>query len=243
MQERIIRELFYRGSSLPYEGSGMERVPVQKGVGFFPGCSGLFSEFTNDPRKRVMILGQDFGTKDYYEGLGKEGEIDTSVTCRQLGVLLADLGIKKEDCFLTNIFMGLRTQGKMIGPSAPANASSDNPFLIASKVFLREQIEIVRPDLVIVLGKHPAQTLAKWWPRDFGGWRDMLGITKPFEKNRFYSPAQGLHQDAIFADFKIRFLFALHPSMSNTHRGLIWGKGNNGRAKEVALLKTLLPEQ
>jgi len=50
------------------------------------------------------------------------------------------------------------------------------------------------------------------------------------------------NKDAVFNDIefeggKIRFMFVLHPSMSNTNRALIWGKGSKD---EVRILKEAL---
>lgn len=242
MREAIINDLFNEACSLPYAGSGMMQVPAMKGKGFFPGCTGLSTGFTSEDTKPVMILGQDFGTQAYYSSVEEtDGELSTSTTFRQLTVLLDELGIKSEDCFFTNIFPGLRESGKMTGPCQPA-LNPESPFAEACNDFLTKQIEAVNPNLVIVLGTSPAKTLATWNLESFPAWKNLAGITKPISANRFYDYAGNLFHDVRYGSTDVRFLFALHPSMSNTHRGLIWGKGGDGRKQEVSLLRNALPK-
>lgn len=188
-----------------------------------------------------MVLGQDFGTQDYYNKVHKEdGEVKMSTTWRNLIPLLVALDISPEACFFTNTFMGLREDGKMTGPCNPA-LNPNSPFSEACKNFLMAQIEAILPELVLVLGTYPARTLAAWWPEDFSDWTALKGVTRPLAENRFYDGLTKPFYDVRFGDKDVRFVFALHPSMSNTHRGLIWGKNGDGGAHEIAHLKAFMP--
>lgn len=73
------------------------------------------------------------------------------MTWRNLSVLLD--GVAPDRVFLTNAHLAL------FG-SSPSFRSADTPFLVACEKLLRDQIETVRPSLVVCLGAPAARRLA-----------------------------------------------------------------------------------
>ena len=139
-------------------------APVKKmlcSTAFFPGGSGLWLGHSSSskmasnkprmPKKKVMILGNDFGLKVWYENaFDYPYENLKSPTWRNLLELLRRAGIKSKDCFFTNAYMGLRITGKPTGQSPGA---ADPEFVErCESFFLDKQIPIQKPRLILVLG-------------------------------------------------------------------------------------------
>ena len=152
----------------PYP-AGICSFPEQvKGTTFFPGGQGLWfeasqEEMPNFPRNGVMVLGQDYDTRASYKNtlaLSKNGNIhpaEKSPTWTNLLKFLKDAGISPQDCFFTNLFMGLRESGKSTGKFPGAK---DKKFVQRCLDFLEEQIEIQRPALILTLGNIVPYTIA-----------------------------------------------------------------------------------
>jgi uracil-DNA glycosylase family 4 len=222
-----IKKLFEKANQLQYdEQCGMGIVEKMQGPGFFPGCNGLHDNQSGSVNKFVMVVGQDFDTKINYDKLGDKGEVDSNTTWRNLKKLLIEINIQESNCFFTNVYMGLRKDGKNTGPS-PAKKSPN--FSNQCQVFFKEQLRVINPELVLILGKEPAKFIAETFPNYFTNWQQ-IGLLK-----EFYQEEKNIYNDLEFENKSIRFLFALHPSMSNTNRSLIWGKGN--KEKETEMLK------
>ena len=129
------------------------------GLGFFPGGTGLWEKGDeNIAGKSIMVLGQDFGTIEYFLNLKGDTESDKQSTWRNLLTVLKEAGIQPTDCFFTNAFLGLR-EGlqKMVGKT-PAWQKQD--FVIACQKFFLQQFSIQKPQLILVLGENPARFLS-----------------------------------------------------------------------------------
>jgi len=227
-----IKKLFEKANQLKYdEHCGMGMIEKMKGSGFFPGCSGLHDEQSDSVNKFVMIVGQDFDTEINYNKLGEKGEVDSNTTWRNLKKLLNDINIPERICFFTNAYMGLRKDGKNTG-SSPAKKSPQ--FAKQCQIFFEEQLRVINPELVLILGKETAKFMAETFPNHFDIWQRM-GLLK-----QFYQDEKNISYDIEFENKKIRFLFVLHPSMSNTNRALVWGKGI--KEKETEILKKHLAD-
>lgn len=139
-------------------------APVKKmlpGTAFFPGGSGLWlghssssktvSNKPSMPKKKIMVLGNDFGLKAGYENaFDYPYENLKSPTWRNLLELLHHAGIKPKNCFFTNAYMGLRITGKRTGQSPGA---ADPEFVErCESFFLDKQIPVQKPRLILVLG-------------------------------------------------------------------------------------------
>ena len=136
-QEQYPTEIqgLFSGQKKLYYPDGVEPVPKMLcSTAFFPGGSGLwnkplkemlpstlqasYSFFVNSkrptmPKKKIMVLGNDFGPKDGYKGVRNNpyGNLHSSATWRNLLELLHHAGIKPKNCFFTNAYMGLRVAG------------------------------------------------------------------------------------------------------------------------------------
>lgn len=130
------------------------------GTAFFPVGRGLAQR--DDYRisnKPVMVLGQDFGTVAYVEALDQRGREDfvNSVTWRELRDLLPKSGILLEECFFTNVYMGLRRDGPMVGVLPAAKNAAYRAWCAD---FLRLQLSLQKLRMIIVLGMEPARFVA-----------------------------------------------------------------------------------
>ncbi|MBC7391495.1 MAG: DNA cytosine methyltransferase [Opitutaceae bacterium] len=96
---------------------------------------------------------------------------------------------------------------------------------------IKKQLQAVKPKLVIVLGKETAKFLTKAFPNKFTKWENIQTL------KQFYANKDAVFNHIEFEGEKIRFVFVLHPSMSNTNRTLIWGKGSKD---EVRILNKAL---
>jgi hypothetical protein len=145
-------------------------VPIAgeiKKKAFFPGGSGIFDESAKISNKKIMVLGQDFDTyQNFLESLNSEKEnIETNKTWIVLLKLLESCKIDPHDCFFTNVIPGARINGSNKGKS-PAFKEKD--FLdFCNEVFLA-QLNIQKPQVILILGLHVARFLAdqtKWYPK------------------------------------------------------------------------------
>lgn len=145
---------------IDFGSSGMVRNDrYLSGLGFFPGGRGLWEKGDeNIAGKSIMVLGQDFGTLEYFLNLKGDTESDKQATWRNLLIVLKESAIHPTDCFFTNAFPGLR-EGlqKMVGKT-PAWQKQD--FIIASQFFFLKQFSIQKPQLILVLGENPARFLS-----------------------------------------------------------------------------------
>ncbi len=241
--------------------------PVKKmlcSTAFFPGGSGLWHTppkkemlpstlqashafFVNlkrptMPKKKIMVLGNDFGLKDGYKGVRNNpyGNLKSSSTWCNLLELLYRARIKPKNCFFTNAYMGLRIAGRHTGPSPGA----DDPKFVerCESFFLDKQIAVQKPRLILALGEHSIKFIAKL-SSDLDPWKEW----KNFEK---------LDADGVSYIEKVSFkdsaeqlatvVALVHPS----GRKMFDGKnvkdrhycGKEGEAAELAMLKDVLEQ-
>ena len=151
----------------PYP-SGTQPVTTQLcGTAFFPGGAGLWREEPTDelpkmPHRGIMVVGQDFGTMATFLRLIPRGGEAESPTWRPLRVLLSKAGIRLDECFFTNAWMGLRSSGPETGPYVGAR---DKRFTGRCANFLALQIAVQRPRLIVSLGTYVPPFLSKLSPQ------------------------------------------------------------------------------
>lgn len=176
-------------------------TPVKKmlrSTAFFPGGSGLwhtppkemlpsnlqwasYSFFVNSkspsmPKKKIMILGNDFGLKAWYENAFDYPYKNLkSPTWRNLLELLHRDGIKPKNCFFTNAYMGLRITDKSTGQSP---GMVDLKFVKrCQSFFLDRQLPMQKPRLILVLGAEARKFIAQLSP-DLGEWKECETFTE-----------------------------------------------------------------
>jgi hypothetical protein len=129
------------------------------GTAFFPGGIGLWRGLKPHggappffPQSPVMILGHNFDKAAGLEASWKRGmELINGPTWLVLRRYLAAAEVAIQDCFFTNIFVGLQpilSIGEMV---------ADDMYREQCRTFLHKQIKRVKPQLVAILGKPAAQ--------------------------------------------------------------------------------------
>lgn len=212
--------------------NGMKKNCEMKGPGFFPGCIGIISQNVNISEGNVMVLGQDFDTYKKHQEIKPEvGEIENNATWRNLKKLLSDINIDPTKCFFTNAYMGLRSEGTKNTGASPASKKEATEFALQCHSFFKKQMQVIQPKLVLVLGKETARFLTKAFPSQFSKWVNIQTLKKFYEKDN------AIINDIEFEGRKIRFVFVIHPSMSNINRSLIWGKDSKD---EIRILREAL---
>jgi uracil-DNA glycosylase family 4 len=131
----------------------IEFVPMVQKQGFFPICTGTIDGSTDLSKLNIMIVGQDFGTKIDYDKkkIAEMGEnIEKQSTWKNLKPMLNNLGINPNECFYTNLLLGLRTTDSNVGISP---ALENEKYVSQCVEFFQKQIDAIQPKLIIFLGK------------------------------------------------------------------------------------------
>ena len=141
----------------PYPDKVAKMPPMLPEFAFFPGGAGLWgvsagSEWPPIPTGRVMVLGHNFGSTDYYDDCRRvwHGDNQNSDTWTGLTKILDITSIPLEWCFFTNIYVGLRTDGKETGKFPGA---SNKPFRNKCQMLFQKEVECQKPSLILSLGR------------------------------------------------------------------------------------------
>jgi uracil-DNA glycosylase len=158
--ERLWQEMRSAVSPFP-EGVADVPEPIS-GTAFFPGGLGLWLHENGSgasPIGQIMIVGQDFNSEKVYEQARRDGtEVHRSATWKALQKLLLGSDISLEQCFFTNLYMGLRHGG---GPETGRfPGARDEHFVQRCLAFFIKRLEVVRPKLILTLGVEPFRVLA-----------------------------------------------------------------------------------
>jgi len=161
--------------------------PKVCGRSFFPGGCGLFDGAEQSiPERPLMLVGQDFGTLKYWQGLGTDREPGDG-TWSSLKELLASAGIDPRRCFFTNALLGARAVPPIEGPS-PGLISRE--YVDACSAFVCEQVRTIHPSAVVTLGIVPTVLVARAiglapqigcpMPNSVPEWKEVDAIVEPF---------------------------------------------------------------
>jgi uracil-DNA glycosylase len=157
--ERLWQAMRSAVSPFP-EGTADVPEPI-KGTAFFPGGLGLWLHENGSgesPIGQIMIVGQDFNSERVYEQARRDGtEVGSSATWKALQRLLTASDVSLNQCFFTNLYMGLRKGGSETGRFPGAR---DRNFVQRCLAFFITQMEVVRPKLILTLGVEPFRVLA-----------------------------------------------------------------------------------
>jgi uracil-DNA glycosylase len=99
------------------------------------------------PDAPVMFVAHNFDSISAYEKCKRNGGEAQSFFWRTLLAYLSQASIRPERCFFTNALMGLKP-GNAIGPMPAVPGYYDE-----CQAFLKRQIEIVDPSLIVTLGQ------------------------------------------------------------------------------------------
>jgi hypothetical protein len=132
------------------------------GTAFFPGGRGVYLEgrdpaSVNFPVGGVMVLGHNFDSEAaFWVSFQEGGRSKSNKTWSQLLRLLKACSVPVEKCFFTNAFMGL-CEGD---DNQNFRGRGDASFRNACLAFLKTQIEIQRPRMILTLGLRSPPLLA-----------------------------------------------------------------------------------
>jgi len=210
------------------DAAGMEPVRlILTGTAFFPVGRGLVrrSDWSLSD-KPVMVLGQDFGTQAYVDALDKFGreEYVNSQTWRELRDLLPAARIPLEACFFTNVYMGLRREGPMVGVLPAARNAAYRAWCAE---FLRLQLSVQRPQMVIVLGMEPARFFGSVF--EVGAWNGKVSY-------KTLQAAEAQVQKVEMPHGEVSAVVIPHPSFLHANGGRCAWRGTVGRAALVRML-------
>lgn len=144
-------------SSIQFLKGNME-MPKDRisGTSFFPCGSGVYNKTKN--KKSILVLDQDQDNETgFRKSLKNESECYT-VTWRNMSELFKEANVNLEDCFFTNCLMGIRINAKRNVGKSPG--LMDQEFLMQNVNYLKRQIQIIKPDSIIVLGLIPLKFLS-----------------------------------------------------------------------------------
>ena len=214
-----------------------EVVPVPKripGTAFFPGGFGLWREQPKGPLPpmpigKVMVLGNYFDTEEGYQKSRRKGDELYTPTWNNLLPLLESAGIQREQCFFTNVCMGLSVGDSNTGPSPGAR---DLEFSRCCESFLVEQIAVQKPRLILTLGRFVPKFIASLSP-GLAEWRRCGSFSE-------LDNSGPLKQDVQFdgaMDLTTVVVALVHPSL---RKGNVWRRRYQewtGNDAELAMLK------
>ncbi len=199
---------------------------------FFPGGSGLWLEEETKDFPSILVLGQDFSTVKQYEDMlvGKASDLE-SPTWRNLIKLFKEVGIALEDCYFSNVFMGLRDTVSMVGEFP---GFKDKGFVNRSVEFISFQIETIKHRVIITLGKYAAEMLTYLPGMDLNSWSNWKALRKA---------DNGIKFDVKFNNHTCTCIALEHPSMRNSNVKRRVYDNYKGHEAEVEMLKEIAKER
>lgn len=224
-------ELFTKANCIAVKYSNGYMVPVDEMLkfGFFPGGYCTCDEIKDISTKSIMVLGQNFQTKAYYDKCRADGHTESKngATWKNIvGLLDSVNGDLKNKCFFTNVYPGLRKNGSGVGVCPAAKEIS---FRNASKDLLKQQLKRSNFRLVLVLGKEPANFLSEM-NETFSG----LEVWKAGDN--FYKNIDS-QKKSIIKSGSLVFCLLVHPSYASANQR--WRSYNDieGKNAEIEILR------
>jgi DNA polymerase len=98
-----------------------------------------------NPRARLMFVGEGPGRDEDLQGepfVGRAGQLLTDIITK-------GIGLKREDVYIANV----------VKCRPPENRNPEPDEVAACEPFLKKQIDLVRPEIIVALGKFAVQTL------------------------------------------------------------------------------------
>jgi len=138
----------FSGSSATYKAKTLEEL--RGAIGDCRRCK-LWSGRTHlvfgvgNPKARLMFIGEGPGRDEDLQGepfVGRAGQLLTDIITK-------GMGLKREDVYIANV----------VKCRPPENRNPEPDEVASCEPFLKKQIDIVRPEIIIALGKFAVQTL------------------------------------------------------------------------------------
>lgn len=118
-----------------------------------------------NPRARLMFVGEGPGRDEDLKGepfVGRAGQLLTDIITK-------GMGLKREDVYIANV----------VKCRPPDNRNPEPDEVAACEPFLKKQIDLIRPEIIVGLGKFAVQTLLQSKvpiTKLRGHWHRYLGI-------------------------------------------------------------------
>jgi hypothetical protein len=155
------------------------------GPAFFPEGLGLCeSVLRGGAAPTVMAIGHNFGCSKYRDEIQVPSREDDKATWRNLDRLLLQAGSQPEFCFRTNWFVGLLPGNVQTGKFLKR---PDSHYEDACNRLLIEQIKLIRPKLILILGPEVAGRAYQVFPKLIA-WRHAKSWIDIDRSNIGYSP-------------------------------------------------------
>lgn len=132
------------------------------------------------PHAQIMFIGEGPGFHEDQSGLPFVGAAGNF-----LNELLTNIGLKREDVFITNV----------VKCRPPGNRDPLPEEIEACRGYLDRQIEIINPKVIVTLGRY---SMARWFPA--ARISHIHGKPRQFGRRLivpFYHPAAALHQPSL----------------------------------------------
>lgn len=187
MKRQELPEALFNKISMvaPYPNSVKPIEKMLDMTAFFPGGRGLWAEEYSDDFPSILVLGQDFSTVEEYNAMLYNNQEDLScATWRNLIKLFEESNIDLKKCFYSNVFMGLRDGVTKNTGEFPG--FKDKEFVKRNLNFLAIQIEIIKPSLIVTLGRYAAEMLCRIADsglESWANWRALLDENIGFKDN------------------------------------------------------------
>jgi DNA polymerase len=100
-----------------------------------------------NPKARLMFIGEGPGRDEDLQGepfVGRAGQLLTDIITK-------GMGLKREDVYIANV----------VKCRPPENRNPEPDEVAACEPFLKRQIELIRPEIIVALGKFAVQTLLR----------------------------------------------------------------------------------
>ena len=138
----------FTGSSATFEAKTLEELRAAIGdcrrCKLWPGRTHLVFGVGN-PKARLMFIGEGPGRDEDLQGepfVGRAGQLLTDIITK-------GMGLKREDVYIANV----------VKCRPPENRNPEPDEVASCEPFLKKQIDLVRPEIIIALGKFAVQTL------------------------------------------------------------------------------------
>jgi hypothetical protein len=218
----------------PYPYSVVEIEQMLKFTAFYPGGFGLWLEEESNIWPQIVVVGQDFGTLTDYKKMKKDNYPDLKcATWRNLLSFFKEVDINPCNCFFTNAFMGLRKEGSITGIFP---GMKDKAFTQRNIEYLKYQIEVIKPKVILVLGA-PASIMLSSLSTELGVW----GKNRSF--SYFDKIGCSVIHDVMFNGIKFSCVRLLHPSFRKSNLKYRKFGQYTGNDAEIMMVKEALKRQ
>ena len=205
-----------------------------EGTSFFPGGDGLWKQdgAVNDLKVGgVMVVGHNFDNVSGFDySLRMGAEPVTCPTWRNITKLLKESDVRLEDCYFTNIYIGLMKSSSNVGTFP---GSKSEAFKRQCLDLLEYQILLQQPSVILTLGAFVPPLFARL-TNELNGWLTAPNLSKLDSANQ-----QIIRGVNFCGGSVISTVVALtHPALRHLNVPKRFYCGLTGNAAEIALIRS-----